>query len=63
MYKQQYLELLEKQEYQKAFTYLTKRLKPLEAYQSCKLLLSVRVYPSLSFSISDFVSIIVSVSV
>eukprot|EP01113_Clastostelium_recurvatum_P035398 TRINITY_DN4932_c0_g1_i4.p1 TRINITY_DN4932_c0_g1~~TRINITY_DN4932_c0_g1_i4.p1 ORF type:complete len:633 (-),score=71.36 TRINITY_DN4932_c0_g1_i4:60-1958(-) len=31
VYKQVYLELLERQEYQKAFTYLTKRLKPLEA--------------------------------
>jgi len=31
-YKQQYLELLEKQEYQRAFTHLTKRLKPLERY-------------------------------
>lgn len=32
VYKQQYLELLEKQEYQRAFTHLTKRLKPLERY-------------------------------
>ncbi|KYR00548.1 hypothetical protein DLAC_02562 [Tieghemostelium lacteum] len=34
VYKQAYLELLEKQEYQKAFTYLTKRLKPLEGRQN-----------------------------
>eukprot|EP01027_Heterolobosea_sp_BB2_P009061 GEZU01013406.1.p1 GENE.GEZU01013406.1~~GEZU01013406.1.p1 ORF type:complete len:568 (+),score=81.26 GEZU01013406.1:190-1893(+) len=31
VYKQQYLELIESGEYQKAFTYLTKRLKPLES--------------------------------
>mmetsp|Transcript_61293 Transcript_61293/g.146413 ORF Transcript_61293/g.146413 Transcript_61293/m.146413 type:complete len:633 (+) Transcript_61293:145-2043(+) len=30
VYKQQYLELVERQEYQKAFTYLTKKLKPFE---------------------------------
>ncbi|CAM6106108.1 unnamed protein product [Calypogeia fissa] len=30
VFKQQYLELIEQQEYQKAFTLLTKRLKPLE---------------------------------
>ena len=30
-YRAQYLELIEGQEYQKAFTHLTKRLKPLEA--------------------------------
>eukprot|EP00026_Physarum_polycephalum_P006258 Phypoly_transcript_06300.p1 GENE.Phypoly_transcript_06300~~Phypoly_transcript_06300.p1 ORF type:complete len:572 (+),score=66.81 Phypoly_transcript_06300:79-1794(+) len=34
VYKQAYLELLERQEYQKAFTYLTKRLKPLESRQT-----------------------------
>eukprot|EP01132_Coremiostelium_polycephalum_P009326 gene9326-11436_t len=34
VYKQAYLELLEKQEYQKAFNYLTKRLKPLEGRQN-----------------------------
>ncbi|KAM9964460.1 hypothetical protein ACTFIW_004224 [Dictyostelium discoideum] len=34
VYKQAYLELLEKQEYQKAFSYLTKRLKPLEGRQN-----------------------------
>jgi hypothetical protein len=33
IYKQGYLELLEKQEYQKAFGYLTKLLKPLESRQ------------------------------
>mmetsp|Transcript_16887 Transcript_16887/g.43093 ORF Transcript_16887/g.43093 Transcript_16887/m.43093 type:complete len:544 (+) Transcript_16887:126-1757(+) len=32
--KQQYLELLESQEYQKAFTFLTKRLKPVEPFQT-----------------------------
>ena len=31
IYREQYLELIEGQEYQKAFTHLTKRLKPLEA--------------------------------
>uniref|UniRef100_A0A6T9Q0C4 CTLH domain-containing protein n=1 Tax=Haptolina ericina TaxID=156174 RepID=A0A6T9Q0C4_9EUKA len=30
IYREQYLELIEGQEYQKAFTHLTKRLKPLE---------------------------------
>ena len=30
VYKQQYLELVERQKYQKAFTYLTKKLKPFE---------------------------------
>mmetsp|Transcript_92 Transcript_92/g.252 ORF Transcript_92/g.252 Transcript_92/m.252 type:complete len:620 (-) Transcript_92:93-1952(-) len=30
VYKQQYLELVDRQEYQKAFTYLTKKLKPFE---------------------------------
>ena len=30
-YREQFLELIEAQEYQKAFTHLTKRLKPLEA--------------------------------
>lgn len=34
VYKQAYLELLEKQEYQRAFTYLIKRLKPLESRQT-----------------------------
>jgi len=34
MHKQQYLELLERQEMQKAFAHLTKRLKPLEGYQA-----------------------------
>ncbi|WFD04701.1 hypothetical protein MVES1_000024 [Malassezia vespertilionis] len=33
VYKQQYLEHIEHREYQKAFTFLTKRLKPLEHYQ------------------------------
>ncbi|KAL6070987.1 WD40 repeat-containing protein SMU1 [Balamuthia mandrillaris] len=32
VHKQQYLELLEKQEFQKAFTFLNKRLKPYERY-------------------------------
>ena len=34
VYKQQYLELLDDQEHQKAFHLLSKRLKPLEAYQT-----------------------------
>ncbi|GAM24710.1 hypothetical protein SAMD00019534_078850, partial [Acytostelium subglobosum LB1] len=34
VYKQAYLELIEKAEFQKAFTYLTKRLKPLEGRQT-----------------------------
>src|SRR5690349_6915862 len=34
IYRQQFLELVDQQEYQKAFTYLTKRLKPLETAQS-----------------------------
>jgi len=34
VYKQQYLELVDRQEYQKAFTYLTKKLKPYEGHQS-----------------------------
>eukprot|EP01135_Chromosphaera_perkinsii_P008304 Nk52_evm1s1253 gene=Nk52_evmTU1s1253 len=34
VYRQQYLELIEKREYQKAFTYLTKRLKPVESVAS-----------------------------
>ncbi|KAJ3119167.1 hypothetical protein HK100_000435 [Physocladia obscura] len=34
LYKQQYLEYIEYQELQKAFTHLTKRLKPLENYQT-----------------------------
>ncbi|KAJ1676383.1 hypothetical protein EV182_008300, partial [Spiromyces aspiralis] len=35
VYKQQYLELIEDGEYQKAFTILNRRLKPLESQQSC----------------------------
>ena len=31
-YREQFIELIEAQEYQKAFTHLTKRLKPLEAW-------------------------------
>jgi COMPASS component SWD3 len=31
LYKQEYLELIERQEYQKAFAYLNRRLKPMEA--------------------------------
>jgi COMPASS component SWD3 len=31
LYKQEYIELIERQEYQKAFTYLTRKLKPLES--------------------------------
>jgi hypothetical protein len=34
VYKQQYLELIDRQEFQKAFTYLTKKLKPFEAQHS-----------------------------
>ncbi|KAN0036022.1 hypothetical protein ACTA71_005320 [Dictyostelium dimigraforme] len=34
VYKQAYLELIEKQEHQKAFSYLNKRLKPLEGRQN-----------------------------
>eukprot|EP01119_Soliformovum_irregulare_P006425 TRINITY_DN1841_c0_g1_i2.p1 TRINITY_DN1841_c0_g1~~TRINITY_DN1841_c0_g1_i2.p1 ORF type:complete len:540 (-),score=74.69 TRINITY_DN1841_c0_g1_i2:1460-3079(-) len=34
VYKQIYLEMIEKQDYQKAFTYLTKKLKPLESKQA-----------------------------
>lgn len=34
VYKQQFLELIERQEFQKAFSFLTKRIKPLEALQS-----------------------------
>ena len=34
IYKQQYLEHIDSGEYQKAFTYLTKRLKPLEQLQT-----------------------------
>jgi len=34
VYKQQYLELVDRQEYQKAFTYLTKKLKPFEKQRS-----------------------------
>ncbi|CCU99069.1 unnamed protein product [Malassezia sympodialis ATCC 42132] len=33
IYRQQFLEIIEHREYQKAFTFLTKRLKPLEHYQ------------------------------
>lgn len=33
VYKQQYLELIEQREFQKAFTFLNKKLKPLEHYQ------------------------------
>eukprot|EP00291_Cryptomonas_curvata_P002499 CAMPEP_0172180908 /NCGR_PEP_ID=MMETSP1050-20130122/17517_1 /TAXON_ID=233186 /ORGANISM="Cryptomonas curvata, Strain CCAP979/52" /LENGTH=280 /DNA_ID=CAMNT_0012854119 /DNA_START=42 /DNA_END=881 /DNA_ORIENTATION=+ len=34
VYKQQYLELIDRQEFQKAFTYLTKKLKPFEGQHS-----------------------------
>lgn len=34
VYRQQYLELIERQEYQKAYTYLMRRLKPMETLQS-----------------------------
>lgn len=34
IYRQQYLELVDRQEYQKALTFLTRHLKPLEAYTS-----------------------------
>jgi hypothetical protein len=34
VYKQKYFELIERQEYQKAFAFLTERLKPLETRQS-----------------------------
>ena len=34
VYKQQYLELVDRQEYQKAFTYLTKKLKQYEKTRS-----------------------------
>eukprot|EP00292_Cryptomonas_paramecium_P021434 CAMPEP_0113711576 /NCGR_PEP_ID=MMETSP0038_2-20120614/30846_1 /TAXON_ID=2898 /ORGANISM="Cryptomonas paramecium" /LENGTH=168 /DNA_ID=CAMNT_0000637873 /DNA_START=41 /DNA_END=544 /DNA_ORIENTATION=+ /assembly_acc=CAM_ASM_000170 len=34
VYKQQYFELIDRQEFQKAFTYLTKKLKPFEGQQA-----------------------------
>ncbi|KAI8979195.1 hypothetical protein BDF20DRAFT_868118 [Mycotypha africana] len=57
VYKQQYLEYLEKREIQKAFTFLNKRLKPLEHFQTkpnefkdmCYLLTAKSIHEAPSF--------------
>ncbi|KAL0485292.1 WD repeat-containing protein [Acrasis kona] len=55
IYKQQYLEMIENSEYQRAFTFLTKRLKPLKKYADdqwkdlCELLTCKHVQESDAF--------------